>query len=280
VSVDPLKYRPKPISQRDTLLARDGVDDCRAVAATYLADVATAGEVTTWPNGNQMGRRNRVALVKKARRALGSTAATGPLNTSHTTLMLRYLVPQAPLLRPADLKFWQLRNLLQSGYSASLSGNPADIKGSSPLKRAGNVGHEFFILKGGDKKCLVGDPYRPYRKRFGEWVPWSDVKQFAFRDSDNTLTACFVIKRGEWREAALVEDALTKRLGRKNSQLREQAGLINGQRARIDDLVGETGRLEEQLSECREDAPDIDGFMEDLEGRMAGLWAEIKEEYL
>lgn len=249
MTVEAKKYRPLPISQRDTLLAANGVDDCRAVAATYFAATATSGEILITPRGNQMGRRQRVALVKRARHSLGPALATGPLNTSHTTAMLRYLVPWAPTLYPADLTFPALKAKLQDGWCASLSGVPARIKGDSPLKRAGNVGHEFFLWGGNDDKVLVGDPYKPYSKRFGEWRPWREVRQFAYKDSDATLTGCFVVRRGSWTMAADADaewrDIVTKR----NQRIAE---------LRIDLAAEqkETAALMEQLDECRSDGCD------------------------
>lgn len=212
MSVNPLKYKPPNISQRDILLAADGVDDCRVVSTTWLAGAATLGEIFVHPNGNPMGRRNLVALAKKARRSLGPSFATGPLNTTATTNMLRYLVPDAPTLTYISIPFEELRDYLRKGYSASLSGNPAHIKGDSPLKRAGNVGHEFGLWGEQNDRILVGDPYRPYSPRFGEWRPVKEVRQFAFKDSDRTVTACFVIPRGAWTREALLAVDMSKRL--------------------------------------------------------------------
>jgi hypothetical protein len=252
MTVDAMRYRPLPISQRDTLLAANGVDDCRAVCATYLAATATSGEILITPRGNQMGRRQRTALVKRARRSLGPALATGGLPPSATTQMLRYLVPWAPTLLAADLTFPQLRAKLLDGHCASLSGNPGDIQGTSPLKRAGDVGHEMFLWGGTEVRCLVGDSYKPYSKRFGEWRPWSEVRQFAWKDSDRTLTACFVVKRGSWTMAAIADDDWEEIERRRD--------------ARIMQLRADLRAATEELEECRADCGDgaTEALLDDL----------------
>ena len=245
MTVNALKYRPPNISQRDTLLAADGVDDCRVVSTTLLALAATTGEIGVHPNGNPMGRRNLVALAKRARKSLGPAHASGPLNTTATSEMLQRLCSCSPYLRYQSPTFGELREALREGYSASLSGIPANIKGDSPLKRAGNVGHEFFLWgerENGD--ILVGDPFRPYSKRFGEWRPAKEVKQFAFKDDDRTLTAAFMLPRGAWTKEALLAKDKAKRLAEHRATIRDLQERLDAAEAPDIDVVA----LRNQLS--------------------------------
>ena len=46
-------------------------------------------------------------------------------------------------------------------------------------------------------QLLVDDPYRPGGKQLrGEWIAARQVRQFAFRDSDSTLTAVWIERYG------------------------------------------------------------------------------------
>ena len=228
MSVNPLKYKPPPISQRDTLLAKDGVDDCLVVSITQAAGSATLGEIFVWPNGNPMGRRNRTALAKRARKALGPSFTTGSLNIfTAGPSMLASLVPDAPSIRPVDITFPKLRELLRTGYCAVLAGNPSHIKVTSTLKRAGDIGHAVYLHEETDKGILGSDPFKPFSPRFGEWWSPTEVRQFAYKDSDKTLTGCFVIERGEWTREALTAKSKDRRIkalrGINDAQLEELA---------------------------------------------------------
>lgn len=231
MTATPAKYRPAPISQRDTLLARDGVDDCLVVSVTYLAASATLGELFVWPNGNQMGRRNRAALAKRARGALGPSFASGALNMPAAgPQMLKFLVPDAPALRTVGITMPTLREKLRGGWCAVLAGNPSHIKGASPLGRAGDVGHAIYLHREVNGRILVGDPYRPYSPRFGEWIPAEQVRQFAYRDDDKSLTACFIVQRGAWTQARLRNAALEQ-------EAKHQAHIAERQRAMRKDIA-------------------------------------------
>ena len=117
--------------------------------------------------------------------------------------------PAYPTLRTDDIDFKALVALLLDGHIAVLAGNPSHIEGPSPLKRVGDVGHAIALLRARERKdgleVLVDDPYRPGGKHLrGEWIAARQVRQFAFRDSDSTLTAVWVERYGAWTAERLM----------------------------------------------------------------------------
>ncbi len=116
--------------------------------------------------------------------------------------------PAYPTLRTDDIDFKALVALLGDRHIAVLAGNPSHIEGPSPLKRVGDVGHAIALLRARQRKdgleILVDDPFRPGGKHLrGEWIPGKQVRQFAFRDSDSTLTAVWVERYGAWTAESL-----------------------------------------------------------------------------
>ena len=242
-------YLPAFVSQRRTALAADGIDDCRVIAAQALAAGASEGETQRNARGNEMNEMSVTQLTQQAvkmRRNLDRDEQTGPLNTSHTTRMIELMWPQFPLLTPDDISFGQLLERLLDGYCASLSGNPGHIKGDSPLKRAGNVGHEFYLgkarKKSGDIDVLVYDPYRVADKvKRGEWRPANEVRQFAYKDSDRDLTAVFTERKGSLTAESLKARKLNARHARAESEIRAR-----------------NAQLQRALDACRANDPQCD----------------------
>jgi hypothetical protein len=86
---------------------------------------------------------------------------------------------------------------------------PARIRGDSPLKRAGDVGHELGLSgirkRDGVLELAVDDPYRPGGKDPRvEWRPAKEVRRFAYRDSDQDLTAVITVRIGSWTAESLM----------------------------------------------------------------------------
>ena len=143
--------------------------------------------------------------------------------------------PAYPTLRTDDIDFKTLVALLQDRHLAVLAGNPSHIDGPSPLKRVGDVGHAIALLRARQRKdgleILVDDPYRPGGKHLrGEWIAAKQVRQFAFRDSDSTLTAVWVERYGAWTAESLARRRLAKRIDR----IEEEAATAAKQAARTE----------------------------------------------
>jgi hypothetical protein len=133
----------------------------------------------------------------------------GPLPVSGAGRMVALTWPAYPTLRTDDIDLKALVALLLDEHLAVLAGNPAHIEGPSPLKRVGDVGHAITLLRARERKdgleILVDDPFRPGGKHLrGEWLPARQVRQFAFRDSDSTLTAVWVERYGAWTAERLM----------------------------------------------------------------------------
>ena len=127
--------------------------------------------------------------------------------------------PAYPTLRTDDLDFKTLVALLLDEHIAVLAGNPSHIEGPSPLKRVGDVGHAIALLRARERKdgleILVDDPFRPGGKHLrGEWIAARQVRQFAFRDRDDTLTAVWVERYGAWTAERLVARQKDRRIDR------------------------------------------------------------------
>jgi hypothetical protein len=130
-------------------------------------------------------------------------------------------------------------------HIAVLAGNPAHIAGPSPLKRVGDVGHAVALLRARERRdglqILIDDPFRPGGKHLrGEWVAGKQVRQFAFRDRDDTLTAVWVERYGAWTAERLMAkrmDRLVDRIGKEARQAAKQAERTEQRlRARIAEL--------------------------------------------
>ena len=133
--------------------------------------------------------------------------------------MVALMWPAYPTLRTDDIDFKALVALLLDEHIAVLAGNPTHIEGPSPLKRVGDVGHAIALLRARERKdgleILVDDPFRPGGKHLrGEWIAAKQVRQFAFRDSDDTLTAVWVERYGAWTAERLMARQKDRRIDR------------------------------------------------------------------
>jgi hypothetical protein len=123
--------------------------------------------------------------------------------------MVGLMWPAYPTLRTDDIDFKALVSLLLDEHIAVLAGNPTNIDGPSPLKRVGDVGHAIALLRARQRndglEILVDDPFRPGGRHLrGEWIAARQVRQFAFCDSDSTLTAVWVERYGAWTAERLM----------------------------------------------------------------------------
>jgi hypothetical protein len=238
---DPARYLPPHTSQLATKLSADGVDDCLVCSTLALVNGASLGEATRTPAGREPSTAALVRTAVKMRNKLDdpNTATKeqqrGPLPASAAGRMVGLTWPAYPTLRTDDIDFKRLVALLQDRHLAVLAGNPAHIDGPSPLKRVGDVGHAIALLRARQRKdgleILVDDPYCPGGKHLrGEWVPAKQVRQFAFRDSDSTLTAVWVERYGAWTAESLARRRLAKCIDR----IEEEAATAAKQAARAE----------------------------------------------
>lgn len=233
-------YLPAFIHQHYPKLARDGKDDCRVMMAQAYVAAATLGE----SQRTEMGHEKSIdALVRQAvemRDRLDRDEQTGPLDETHTTRMIELMWPRFPLQVPDDIRFSELmERMLDAPRFASISGNASRIKDpTSPLHRTSG-GHELGLararVKAGVNEMLVYDPWRKVGKaQRGEWRPAIEIKQFAYKDSDQDLTAVFVTRYG-----SLTDEALTRRR-------------LNVTHAKVEaELLARIVRLEGDLDECQ-----------------------------
>jgi hypothetical protein len=222
---DPASYLPPYTSQLATKLSADGVDDCLVASILALVNGASLGEATRTPQGHEPTTPQLVRTAVRMRDKLDDpdTATKeqqhGPLPASAAGRMVALMWPAYPTLRADDIDLKALVALLLDGHIAVLAGNPSHIEGPSPLKRVGDVGHAIALLSARERKdglqILVDDPFRPGGKHLrGEWLPAKQVRQFAFRDSDDTLTAVWVERYGAWTAERLVAKRMDRRIDR------------------------------------------------------------------
>jgi hypothetical protein len=222
---DPRLYLPPHTSQLATKLSADGVDDCLVASVLALVNGASLGEATRSPAGHELATPQLVRTAVRMRNKLDDpdTASHeqqhGPLPASAAERMVALMWPAYPTLRTDDLDFKSLVALLLDDHLAVLAGNPSHIQGPSPLKRVGDVGHAIALLRARQRKegleILVDDPFRPGGKHLrGEWLPARHVRQFAFHDSDDTLTAVWVERYGAWTAERLMARQKDRRIDR------------------------------------------------------------------
>jgi hypothetical protein len=253
---DPARYLPPHTSQLATKLTADGVDDCLVCSTLALVDGASLGEATRTLQGREPTTAALVRTAVRMRRKLDDPdTATheqqrGPLPPSAAGRMVALMWPAYPTLRTDDLDFKTLVSLLQNRHIAVLAGNPSHITGPSPLKRVGDVGHAIALLRARQRKdgleILVDDPFRAGGKHLrGEWLPAKQVRQFAFGDSDSTLTAVWVERYGAWTAESLAR----RRLARRIDRIEEEAATAAKQAARTEQ------RLRARIAELETGSP-------------------------
>jgi hypothetical protein len=212
---DPARYLPPHTSQLATKLSRDGVDDCLVCSVLALVNGASLGEATRTPQGQEPSTAALVRTAVRMRNTLDDPDTTtqgqqrGPLPASAAGRMVALTWPAYPTLRTDDIDLKGLVALLLDSHVAVLAGNPSQIVGPSPLKRVGDVGHAIALLRARERndglEVLVDDPYRAGGKHLrGEWIAAKQVRQFAFRDSDSTLTTVWVERYGAWTAERLM----------------------------------------------------------------------------
>jgi hypothetical protein len=222
---DPARYLPPHTSQLATKLSADGVDDCLVASILALVNGASLGEATRTPAGHEPTTAALVRTAVRMRNKLDDpdTATKeqqrGPLPASAAGRMVALMWPAYPTLRTDDIDFKTLVAQLLDGHIAVLAGNPSHIQGSSPLKRVGDVGHALALLRARERRdgleILVDDPFRPGGKHLrGEWIAAWQVRQFAFRDRDDTLTAVWVERYGAWTAERLMARQKERRIDR------------------------------------------------------------------
>jgi hypothetical protein len=221
-----------------------------------LVNGASLGEATRTPQGNEPSTAALIRTTVRMRRKLDDpTTSTheqqqGPLPASAAGRMVALTWPAYPSLRTDDLDFKTLVAVLLDEHIAVLAGNPSHIEGPSLLKRVGDVGHAIALLRARERKdgleILVDDPFRPGGKHLrGEWVPAKQVRQFAFRDSDSTLTAVWVERYGAWTAESLARRRLATRIDR----IEEEAAAAAKQAARTEQ------RLRTRIAELEAGGP-------------------------
>lgn len=199
-------YRAPFITQRgvDTTL-----DDCAVVATIHGLAYATLGEYTTTPQGREMGKAQGQALARRMRRSLQPADADGLNNAQQQQMSVKAGFPAPKLL---SLRWSTFVADLKSRRSVySIGGNPARIKGSSPLKRC-DCAHEWLVAWDeacGPDKLRVYDGLRPTRRingrevrTYGEVRPASEVRQMCFKD-DGSLSGVLEFPIGKWTAAEL-----------------------------------------------------------------------------
>jgi len=166
-------------------------------------------------------RSDRRPDAQKARRPQhgdeGAAARCPPPSAAGRMVALTW--PACPTRRTDDVDFKTLVALLQDRHIAVLAGNPSQVEGPSPLKRVGDVGHAIALLHARQRKdgleILVDDPFRAGGNHLrGEWIAAKQVRHFAFRDSDSTLTAVWVERYGAWTAERLIARRKFRQLDR------------------------------------------------------------------
>jgi hypothetical protein len=222
---DPARYLPPHTSQLATKLSADGIDDCLVASILAIVNGASLGEATRTATGHEPTTPQLVRTAVRMRNRLDDpdTASHeqqhGPLPASAAGRMVALMWPAYPTLRTDDLDFKALLALLLDDHIAVLAGNPSHIVGPSPLKRVGDVGHAIALLRAreckDDLEILVDDPFRPGGKHLrSEWLPTRQMRQFAFHDRDDTLSAVWVERYGAWTAERLMARQKDRRIDR------------------------------------------------------------------
>ena len=216
------RYRSPGVSQRGV---DSTLDDCAVVATIVGLAHATLGEHVTTREGREMTRPQLQALARRLRRTLGPSEATGGLGNDDQVAMVRHAGYPAPRL--LNLAFPEFKARLRARAAVySIGGDPARIKGPSPLKRC-DCAHEWAVAWDpdcGDDELIVYDGLRPSGPRQrGEVRPASEIRQMSFKDTDGDLAGVLEFPIGGWTREALTEDRLRDLLGNQRKKAKAAA---------------------------------------------------------
>lgn len=237
MTVDARAYRPPFVTQRgiDSTL-----DECAFCSTLVNLACATSGEITTNRFGREMGKAQLHYFVRRMRRLIDDFEG-GITIAQRKELCVALGYPQP---RDIDLRIGEVLSKLKARtHTFSVSTNPGNIVGPSPVKRCA-CAHEWALVAArGDKadaEILVYDPLRNAGPRQrGEWVPARVVMQAAFKNDERQLVLLLQYTRGAWTKAKLDTADKDRTIDRLRTQRNE--------------AVKENKVLTEQLSECRED---------------------------
>lgn len=244
MSVNAKRYRPPFLTQR-------GIDstlnDCRVVATLHGVAAASSGEAVTRPDGKEMSQPTLRRLARKMLKAIDKLNAPGGLNTADARAIIASVWPQYPAPTVVDIGFDDMVKELRDGTASfSVSGNPAKIKGASPVKRTA-VPHEFYVDRVRGERALVYDGMRQSGKEArGEWVPLSDLRQFAFK-SDGAVVGTVRFPRGGWTRAALAVKTLRGEVQRMSQTIKNKNATIKTVRASLADAIDEIAVLQADI---------------------------------
>ena len=238
---EPARYLPPHTSQLATKLSADGVDDCLVCSTLALVNGASLGEATRTPAGHEPSTRrtrpDRRPHAQQARRpghrypraAAWSPARLGRRSDGRTHVAR---LPDAP----------HRRHRLQGARGAAPGPAPRRPR-RQPQPHRGTLTPEAGRRRRPRHRAPAGPTAegraRDPRRRplpSGRQAPprrvdaAKQVRQFAFRDSDSTLTAVWVERYGAWTAENLARRRLNKRIDR----IEEEATTAAKQAARTE----------------------------------------------
>ena len=199
MTVNPKLYIPPHITQRgiDSTL-----DECSFCATLVNLACATSGEYVTTPYGREMNKASLQAKIRHMRNVIGDHEGGITIDQRRELVKrLGFPTPERP-----NLSIGQVVDRLKAHtHTFSISGNPGDITGPSPVKRCDSA-HEWAVVDikrhDDDYDVRIFDPLRPGGVgNRGEWRPLKELRQFAYRDGAGVLTFLLAYPRGGWRQA-------------------------------------------------------------------------------
>jgi len=246
------KYRPPHTSERSFAVK----NLCRMLVLVAARGVETTGEVFVRQNGTPYTHDDRRTLAKTLRRHAARKRGEAPLEAKgfNRDEALYAYAKTWPTGRAyaADPTMAEMKELLRNGWFISVSGSVDDVPGRSPLDDwVSDYPHEIGLLPfPNGTGPLVVEPMRPKGAGLIR-VPWSDINKFSSEFATDGRRLCIKVKGG-WD----TKEARTRR---------DLAQVVAAQERRIERIraernaaLAEAVRLNEQLSECRDDKCDAE----------------------
>jgi len=275
------KYRAPHTSEREFAVK----NCCRLVVLVAARGFETLGEQLQRQNGDCYGHKQRMALVDLLRRhaaehkGVKPTEAAG-FNREDALYAYAKAFPsgRAISVDPTPDEMW---DLLNDGWFLSVSGNTDDVRSASQLDDwVNDVPHEMGIVpwpKSKDQVRVV-EPMRPMGKGYAV-ATWQDVVRFSSEFATNGRRVVIKVRTGYDTRVARrgrLDDDLIRDKNAALARLREQRDALTDEVRRV---TLDHDAIEAQLTECREDRPDVGSALDAIEERFADLIAGVREDY-
>lgn len=262
---------------------------CRVIAAMSATGIASGNDCFLRRNGRHRGLSGRVKLAIRGMRAPdGNWREDAGFSQADVDEMQQAMFPQYPMpILVGTEDWWSLFTHLPNrksdgsytdGKVINIALRLSALPANDPARKYTSADHQVTLRA---RKKVDGvwwikrvDPMRPQDSNYqGDWVKASSIKKAAQAILGGIIIAEIYGDDGEWSDADLVRKYKDGVIAAKDADLSRIA-------ARRDEWKAEAKALEGQLTECREDRPDVTAALDAVQERFINdLMPSVREDY-